>query len=65
MGTLGEQFRRWVLSRRVAGARPVTDDEDHLRINMPTATAEVNLYPFEAGSESSDARAQEIVEYRV
>ena len=65
MDTLGEEFRQWVLSQRVAEARPVAADKDHLRITMPAATAEVNLYPFEPGDGPCDDSAWEIVEYRI
>lgn len=57
MNEVGTRFREWILSLRVQGAKPVQLDEDRISIELPTATAEVNFYPYEDD--------KEIVEYRV
>lgn len=58
MATIGSRFRNWVLAQRVVGTAPTALDADHIRIELPTVVAEVNMYP---GIDDDD----EIAEYRV
>lgn len=57
MSTVGSAFRAWVLAQSVCGTEPVATGGDAFRIETPSATAEVNIYPFDDGTE--------IVEYRI
>ena len=47
MAQLESEFLQWVLKQRVDGVAATMLEDDRICFNMPTATAEVNFYPFE------------------
>ncbi|MBP3892416.1 MAG: ROK family protein [Atopobiaceae bacterium] len=46
MSENGEAFRAWILNQRVCDATPTMTDDDHVRIEAGTATAEIIFYPY-------------------
>ena len=52
----GKAYRAWLREQMAGGAPATTEGEDSIRFMLPTATAEVNFYPFDE---------DEIVEMRV
>lgn len=57
MNAIGKKFRKWVLTQRVNDVAPIALDSDHMRIDLQTVTAEVNIYEEEG--------FDEIAEYRI
>ena len=58
MESTGTEFRQWLLAQTVCDRKPEALDDDHFRIRLDTAVAEVNIYPT---LEETD----EIAEYRI
>lgn len=52
----GRAYRAWIMEQVAGGVTPVQESEDRIRFVLPTATAEINFYPFDE---------DEIVELRV
>ena len=57
MNSNGTTYRTWIMSQTVQGTKPRQLNQDQMRIELPTATGEINFYPYE--------NDQEIVELRV
>ncbi len=57
MLSIGDRFRKWVMSQHVKGVSPVALDNDHIRIVLQLVTAEINIY--------TGMPEGEIAEYRI
>lgn len=47
MNQASSAFRTWLASQRVRGVAPVAVSESNYRIDVGSAVAEVNLWPYE------------------
>ncbi len=56
MSPTGTTFREWVLAQRVRATSPVALDESRIRIDVGSAVAEVNFYPYQSDLEIAEYR---------